>query len=327
MGLPLADPVLGLLLLLPGGHHGALELWGTRGGDAAAIRVTPRVGTPFGDQTVVFRPKIPTQGVPEGDAGTTVATQRVGCYQRPGREFRCTPDPDLSPKKFVGGSRAAGWSRAGLTTLQEAVAEPCFKTNSIHFCLLRVGHQPPPLGDPPPGGGNLIPIPSRAHPGACQPLDGLGLGVADEVVVQGDVGLEPQRLLLGGLQQEVGAAVGLVGAAEAWGPLRGRLRRKGIEEKAGKSGLGAMGSLLAALPVPPGSGTAPRRRPGSAGGWRWGAAGGPPLGTPLTPAVSCTWPRSLSPSGYWGLLGRGEITQSPTSPAPTSLAPVLGDLP
>lgn len=53
-----------------------------------------------------------------------------------------------------------------------------------------------------------------AHPGPCQSLNGLSLGIADEVVVQHNVGLEPQRFLLGRLQQEVGAAVGLVGAAK-----------------------------------------------------------------------------------------------------------------
>lgn len=286
----------------------------------------PKQGPPFGTRLWCLDQKSPPKVSPRVMLPPWWPRNALGAT-RPGREFRCTPDPDLSLKNLWGAPGQQDGAEPGSPPYRKRCLSPALKQTQIHFCLLRVGHQPPPLGDPLPGGGNLIPVPSRAHPGPRQPLDGLGLSVADEVVVQGDVGLEPQRLLLGGLQQEVGAAVGLVGAAEAWGPLRGRLGREGIGEKAGKSGLGAMGSPLPALPVPPGSGTAPRRHPGSAGGWHWGAAGGSPFGPPLTPAASCIWPRSSSPSGYWGLLGREEITQSPTSPAPTSSASVLGDFP
>lgn len=60
-----------------------------------------------------------------------------------------------------------------------------------------------------------------AHPGPGQPLDGLSLGVADEIMVQSHIGLALDHLLLGRLEQEEGAAIGLIGADEVWEMLWG----------------------------------------------------------------------------------------------------------
>lgn len=139
MGLPLADPVLGLLLLLPGGHHGALELWGTRGGDAAAIRVTPRVGTPFGDQTVVFRPKIPTQGVPEGDGGTTVAPRwprsALGATRDQGGSSGARQTLICPPKNLLGAPGQQDGAEPGSPPYRKRWLSPALKqTQSISAC-------------------------------------------------------------------------------------------------------------------------------------------------------------------------------------------------
>lgn len=115
-----------------------------------------------------------------------------------------------------------------------------------------------------------------AHPGPCQPLDGLSLGVADEIVVQSHVGLDLDHLLLGRLEKEVGAAVGLVGAAEVREMPLGQLGKERTKEnvRGGTAvGWGTMAPLLPAPPAPPGAGTAPRRRRGSAGGCCWVVAG------------------------------------------------------
>lgn len=145
-----------------------------------------------------------------------------------------------------------------------------------------------------------------AHPGPCQPLDSLSLGVGDEIMVQSHVGLDLDHLLLGRLEEEVGAVVGLIGAAEMQEPLWGWLGRKSTKEGV-KGGQQGWWGTVAPQPVPPapwGAGTAPRRRHGSAGGCCWGAAGGWHLPPSLSSEASCTWPRSSTPFGYWDLLGR-----------------------
>lgn len=82
----------------------------------------------------------------------------------------------------------------------------------------------------------------------------------------------------------------------------------------------------AALPVPPvpwGAGTAPRRRPGSASGCCWDAAGAWHLSPSLSPAASCTWPRSWTPFGFWDLLGRWCHPECciPINPLPWRITP------
>lgn len=124
-------------------------------------------------------------------------------------------------------------------------------------------------------------------------------------MVQSHIGLDPDHLLLGRLEEEVGAAVGLVGAAEVQEPLWGWLGRKGTKE--GVRGEQRQWGTMAPLPVPPapwGAGTAPRRHHGSAGGCCWGVVGGWHLPPSPSPAASCTWPRSSTPFGYWDLPGR-----------------------
>lgn len=49
-------------------------------------------------------------------------------------------------------------------------------------------------------------------------------------MVQSHIGLDPDHLLLGRLEEEVGAAVGLVGAAEVQELLWGWLGKKGTKE-------------------------------------------------------------------------------------------------
>lgn len=85
-----------------------------------------------------------------------------------------------------------------------------------------------------------------AHPRFCKLSDFLSFCVTNKVMVENDQGSQVNDLLAGGLEQQVGAGVGLIGAAEA-----GELVVCGLEGKSrvdvrkeGSRLLGAMAQKL-----------------------------------------------------------------------------------
>lgn len=220
--LPLAYPVLGFLLLLPRGDHGPLQLedtWG--GGEDVAADGDPHTkqGSQSGSKLEGLyqlvakhpHPKVSHRGDGSSDSSWIQRSWVSPSQAWLGRGLGACMDL-FSPQNLLGGSDGAKLgSSPPRVLLQKALGQPWLKSPPISACSgwSRARGAPSFRRGTSPGKGT-------AHPGPCQPLDGLSLGVADEIMVQSHVGLDLDHLLLGRLEKEVGAAVGLVGAVELW---------------------------------------------------------------------------------------------------------------
>lgn len=98
----------------------------------------PKQGPPFGTRLWCLDQKSPPKESPRVMLPPRWPCNALGAT-RPGREFRCTPDPDLSLKNLWGAPGQQDGAEPGSPPYGKRWLNPALKQTQIHFCLLRVG--------------------------------------------------------------------------------------------------------------------------------------------------------------------------------------------